>query len=85
MNFTLLNKPPKDSPNYTGVPNHGAPGKIERYLRDLVRQGMTNIKAVNIDVNIIKKLEPEIVRNGYNVHIVPSGATSLDSFYLKKF
>ena len=85
MTWIILKEPPTDLMDFIGAPGLDTPEKSAQNLRELVKQGTSNIKAIRFDVSIIKSLEKEIIGNGYRIEVFPSEMESFASFYLVKF
>lgn len=85
MTWIKLTEPPTDLRDFIGALELDTPEKSAHNLRELVKQGTSNIKAIRFDVSIIKSLEAEIIGNGYRIKVFPSEIESFASFYLVKF
>ena len=59
--------------------------QTESNLRELLKQGISNIKALGFDVCIIQNLQADIGRSGYRVQFMPTGLAAYADFYLAKY
>jgi len=84
MTWIQLKEPPENIGDYIGAPDKNTIEQTESNLRELIKQGLSSIKAVAFDVSIIKNLEAEIAKNGYGIQFVPNGVASYADFYLVK-
>ena len=84
MTWNELKDLPKDFSSYIGASEGNTPEQSEWNLSELIKLKATNIKAINFDVSIIKKLESEIAKNGYGIQFIPREIASYADFYLVK-
>jgi hypothetical protein len=70
MTWIQLKEPPQDAVDYIGSPEKSEPGGTEWNIRELMKKGVPKIAAINFDVETIKNLETEIVKNGYKIQVV---------------
>ena len=85
MTWIRLNEPPENIGSYVGAPDKNTVEQTESNLRELIKQGASNIKAIAFDVSIIRNLENEIAKNGFAVQVIPGKVASYADFYLVKF
>lgn len=81
-----LKKPPQDVAEYIEAKEFETFEKYESNLRELIKQGTSNIAAMRCPLGTITNLKNEITESGYKVQFVQvTGMTSFADFYLKKF
>jgi hypothetical protein len=85
MTWIRLKRPPENIGDYIDAPDMNTLEQTESSLRELIKQGVSNIKGIAFDVSIIKNLENEIADNGYRVQFIPGEVASYADFYLVKF
>ena len=86
MNILHLKEEPTDLTDYIKAKKFGSLGENESNLRELVKQGTSNIAATGFSIGIIMDIEAELTATGYQVFMVPiTGMTAFANFYLKNF
>jgi hypothetical protein len=86
MNMIELKNPPLDIAGYVTAKKFGASEKNESNLRELIKQGTSNIAAIGCPFGTITNLKKEINDGGYKVQFVQiAGMTAFADLYLKKF